>query len=126
MNEDSWRENSWFHLLKGAIDDIDKYIPTGVPFILIDEETWGAGEVFPYRTVFPFLEANGVYNGSPTSDEEAINELERLIKSGAQYVAVAKQCFWWLKAYPAFANFLKAHFKTLLTNERIIIIDLKN
>lgn len=126
IDEEAWRRNSWFHLLKSAIDDINTSIPSEDSFVLVDDETWEMNEMFPGRKVLPFLELDGLYNGAPETDAIAIAELNRLIKGGAKYIAFAKQSFWWLIQYPEFSRYIQSHFSCVLQNERIKIFDLKS
>jgi glycosyltransferase involved in cell wall biosynthesis len=125
IDEELWRRNSWFHLLKAAIDDINTHIPSDDLFILVDDESWNVNEIFPERKILPFLECDGLYNGMPETDAVAINELDRLINSGAKYIVFAKQSFWWFRRYSKFFNYLSTNFSPVLQNDRILIYDLK-
>ena len=125
VDEDAWRRNSWFHLLKAAMDDINTHIPLEDDVIVVDDESWRMKEIFPGRKVLPFLELDGLYNGAPETDAVAITDLNRLIKTGAKYIAFAKQSFWWLTQYPEFSRYIQSHFSCVLQNERIKIFDLK-
>ena len=125
IDEDLWRRNSWFHRLASSIQDIAACIPHEENFILVDDGTWNAREIYPNRIVTPFLERDGQYWGSPENDEIAIQELNRLRDAGAYFIVFAWPSFWWLEYYPEFHMYLRAHFKCVLENERIIVFNLR-
>lgn len=125
VDTDVWRRRSWFHLLSQAINDIASYIPQEDTFILVDDETWGAQEIYPNRIVIPFLECNGQYSGAPENDEIAIKELNRLRNFGIQYIVFAWVSFWWLEHYSRFYEYLRKHYKCIVKNNRIVVFDLK-
>jgi glycosyltransferase involved in cell wall biosynthesis len=125
VNKKSWKENSWFHLLKAALDDIREYIPVTDKFILVDDNAWNANETFADNRAKPFLEVGGVYNGIPQNDAEAIRELDRLRLSGVKYIVFAKHSYWWFDNYPQFTSYLFSEFECKIKNERAVIIDLK-
>lgn len=125
VDKDIWRSRSWFHLLSHAINDIASYLPQDETFILVDDDTWGAQEIYPNRTVIPFLECNGQYNGTPESDDIAIRELRRLLDSSVRFIVFAWPSFWWLEYYQEFHKHLLDNFNCILENERVVIFALK-
>ena len=79
--------------------------------------------VAPGRTVMPFLEHDGQYWGAAPDAPTASNELDRMRRGGAQFVAFAWTGFWWLGHYTLFHEHLRAHFPCVLENERLVIFD---
>ena len=125
VDEEKWKRNSWFHLLKQARENIERIIPHQDPFILVDDESWDVKNSFPNHHVLPFLECDGAYNGPPGDDDIGISELLRLKKMGATFIVFAKQCFWWLQYYPKFNDYLRLHTSCVLETEGLIIFNLK-
>ena len=126
IDEDLWRRNSWFHRLALSIEEIATCIPQEDVFILVDDETWNVREIYPGRTVLPFLERDGQYWGSPENDNIAIQEINRLRDVGARFIVFTWPSFWWFDHYAEFNIYLRANFKCVLENERIIVFDLRN
>lgn len=122
---ESWRKNSWFHRLKASVDELTHIIPTGQSFILVDDDTWGAADLFPEHTVRPFLERDGVSWGPPSDSAAAIRELNRARQNDVPFLVLAWPAFWWFDTYSDFLQYTDEHFPTLIRNERLIIFDLR-
>jgi ATP-binding cassette subfamily B protein len=61
---------------------------------------------------FPQLE-DGTYSGShPADDDEAIAELERLRKRGAEYLVLPASSMWWLDHYEGFRRHLERYTRS--------------
>lgn len=75
---------------------------------LVVAADYGDPTVFYYaeRTGWHFLEKDGIYNGHPTSDADAIADLEGLKSRGATHFVVYSGTFWWLDYYREFAQHL--------------------
>jgi hypothetical protein len=73
----------------------------------------------------PFLERDGEHWGNPPDDQTAIRELERLRCSGSGFIAFAWTAFWWLEEYPGLAHHLETRHRRLLSNDRVILLDLR-
>lgn len=121
-----WRENSWFHKLPQAVQDIREHTEKGSEIILVDDNRWGLTNEFEGRKIYPFLEEDGVYMGSPENDEKAIHELERMREKGAEYIVFAWASFWWLDEYRKLEEYLHFQYTCILNNERIIVFSLQN
>ena len=96
--------------LAQARDALVELVPLDERFILVDEEQ--LRPLLPHRQAIPFLEHEGAYWGPPADDATAIRELERLRVAGAGQIVFVWPCFWWMKHYAAFANHLRANYKT--------------
>ena len=121
----AWKRNSWFHRLQQAVAEIDALVPQSEQFILVDDGTWGATDVFPGNRALPFLERDGQYWGPPQDDHSAIAELERQRRAGVGFIAFAWPAFWWLDHYSQFLHHLDAEFACVLKNDRLVIYDLR-
>src|SRR5262245_32399883 len=76
----AWQRNSWWHKHEIAIQEIAQLLDPGSDFILVDDGTWEPGLVAGRRPI-PFLERDGVYWGPPSDDENAIHELQQVMKA---------------------------------------------
>ncbi len=121
----AWKRNSWFHRLQKSAEEINALVPEGEQFLLVDDSTWGAQEIFPGHRALPFLERNGQFWGAPENDAAAIAELERQRRAGVGFIAFAWSAFWWLDHYAEFRRRLDSEFKCALKNERLVIYDLR-
>ena len=92
-------------------NDIDKIILETDTVIFVDDNTIGDIEFFGKRKVLPFLEKDGIYWGQLEDDEAAIHELERLRRSGADFIVFIKSTFWWFGYYDKFCDYLRSRYK---------------
>jgi glycosyltransferase involved in cell wall biosynthesis len=120
----SWRHHSWFHRLDRALADLALLLPDRGTFILVDDETWGAREIFGPSRVLPFLERDGEYAGPPPDDEVAIRELERLRAAGATRFVLAWPAFWWIDHYRGLLDHLRSRYRCMHQDERLVVHDL--
>lgn len=118
-----WRRSSWFHWLAELVSVLERTIPAGTPFILIDDGLTGISPT-SRRRVRPFPERGGVWWGAPADDAAAIEELERQRAAGARYLAVVWIAGWWLEHYGGFAEHLRAHCPLELEHELVSIFRL--
>jgi FkbM family methyltransferase len=112
-------------LLQQLSDDLCQLVGAGETLILVDEEQCWAGLVIDGRRRLSFLEKDGEYWGPPADDKTAIDELERLRKAGAGYIAFPRSNFWWLLHYGEFHRYLRARFRCSVENGRLIAFDLR-
>ena len=120
----AWKRNSWFHRLQTSIEEINALVPGGGQFMLVDDDTWGAPEIFSGHRAQPFPERDGQFWGAPENDAAALAELERQRRAGAGHIVFAWPAFWWLDHYAQFHQHLDSTFKCVLKNERLVIYDL--
>ena len=75
---------------------------------LIVAANYGDPAVFYYaeRKGWHFLETDGIYNGHPSGDADAIADLEQLRRHGATHLTFYSGTFWWLDYYKEFAHHL--------------------
>jgi 4-amino-4-deoxy-L-arabinose transferase-like glycosyltransferase len=78
------------------------------PDALIVAADMGDPTIFYYaeRKGWHFLEHDAIYNGNPDDSEQAIEDLERLRRSGATHLVFTRNTFWWLRSYPEFGRYL--------------------
>lgn len=114
----------YLHRLIKTTNDIAALIPLGDTFILVDHEVFRA-EVAHGRRAIPFLERDGQYWGPPPDDITAIRELERLRRSGANFIVFGWPAFWWLDYYTELHRYLRSEFRCVLENDRLVVFDLR-
>ena len=114
-----WREG-----VHRATQELATLIPPGEVFILIDEGQF-ENEISTGGRSIPFLEREGSYWGPPPDDITAIRELERLRRSGANFIVFGWPSFWWLDYYSEFNSYLRSKFSCMLHNDRLIVFDLR-
>jgi hypothetical protein len=106
-------------------EDLAALIPPGETFILASEQGL-ENRVAGGRHAIPFFERDGEYWGPPEDDRTAIRELERLRRLGARFIAFAWPAFWWLDYYAKFHGYLRATFRCILENDRLVVFDLRS
>ncbi|MGH7801489.1 MAG: hypothetical protein ACREOW_12850 [Thermodesulfobacteriota bacterium] len=106
------------------VNEIEGLIPIDNKFILVDEDFLGR-DMFKGNRTIPLMECHGKYWGPPNDDETAIKELERLRRSGANYIVFVQTSFWWLEYYTGFHKYLRSKYRFILENERLVVFDLR-
>jgi glycosyltransferase involved in cell wall biosynthesis len=130
---DTWKAGNdsygWMERLRTALVELVPLIPAGESFLLVDGGQWGCasmeGGLIDGRRTIPFLERDGQYWGPPADDEIAIQELERLRRTGAAFIVFAWSAFWWLDYYAAFHRYLRSRFPCRLHDDRLCAFDLQ-
>jgi hypothetical protein len=113
----------WASRLSLAKAELLSVVPRGDRVIFVDDQE--CSDLAIDHVMVPFLERNGVYWGQPSDDAEAIREFERLRQEGARFLAFVWPTFWWLEHYVSFHRHLRARFRCVLQNDRLVIFDLR-
>jgi SAM-dependent methyltransferase len=103
--------------------EVVEIVPSRESLILVADSM---ATEFPIRNMLPFLERDGVYWGSPTNDDEAIRELERMRGSGSAFIVFSWRSFWWLDYYSGLREYLRAQFRCVRQNECLVAFGLRN
>jgi glycosyltransferase involved in cell wall biosynthesis len=119
-----WRSHSWWHRHHRAIHDIATLPAPQRPIAVADDGTWETGPIAG-RPRVPFPALNGDYAGIPLDDETAIAEVERVRGQGVAFLVFGWPTFWWLQYFTAFDSYLRTTYHCRLTNERVIVFDLR-
>src|SRR5262249_50746578 len=104
---------------------ITSLVGPGDAFILVDQDSWGAGPVLGGRRRIPFLERGGGYWGEPGDDATAIRELERLRESGANFMVFAQDALWWLDYYAGLHPSLRATSRCAVAGDALVVFALR-
>ena len=89
--------------LRDAGLELNKITAPGALIVAADT---GDPTMFYYaqRKGWHFLQSDAIYNGNPSDSQQAIADLERLRRRGATHLVFTSNTFWWLDAYPEFAD----------------------
>jgi hypothetical protein len=107
------------------IRDISAVIGADDTFILVDHAVLRGTFTSDRPRAIPFLERDGKYWGLPPDDNTAIQELERLRQSGANFIVFAWPAFWWLDYYAEFLQYLRSNSPCMVENDRLVVFDLR-
>jgi hypothetical protein len=114
----------WQEQLAQASAEVLSVIAAESVLLLADQEELGDA-LAPGRRRIPFLEKDGQYWGPPTDDETAVREFERLRQAGAEFMVFAWPAFWWLDHYAGLHQHLRAKYRCVLANDRLVVFDLR-
>lgn len=120
----SLRKRAWWRRIGKAVRDMERIIPKGATYVLVDDDFWGTGEVLPGRIRRYFTERMARYWGPPKDEGTAIAMLEEMIGQGASFLVLVWSSYWWFDAYPAFSRYLRNHYRCLMENEELVVFDL--
>jgi glycosyltransferase involved in cell wall biosynthesis len=109
--------------IRAACVDLEKLIPAGSTYILVDEDWFGVN-VPQERQALPFLEHDGIYWGLPEDDTAAIREFERLRGKGITFIVFAWMSFWWLDYYSRFHNHIHSSCRQVFQDDRLVVFRL--
>lgn len=112
--------NEWMHLLMQATGEFREIVPPGSRFLLFDQEGFGEG-FSAGRIKVPFMERDGYFNGNPKDDDEAQQELKRLLDNKPEFLVFGWPSFWYRDAYPLFFEKILQQYACILENQRIWI-----
>jgi hypothetical protein len=116
----------WLSQTEELVEEVLQVIAKDAAFILADDNLTGIQSSVAGRRVTPFLERDGQYWGSPSSDEVAINELDRLRTAGLSFLVFAWPAFWWMDYYTGFYKYITLRFACVLRSERAVVFDLRS
>ncbi|MGH7179448.1 MAG: glycosyltransferase family 2 protein [Tepidisphaeraceae bacterium] len=108
-----------------ASETIEKHVPTGESFILIDDSQLGLGNTFRGRRVLPMIERDGQYWGPPADDSEAIRQLDRLVDSGIKWLVFGWPSYWWLDQYWQFRIHVERRFALRANTPHVLVYQLQ-
>lgn len=114
--------SNWSRNVATVWSDIERLIPSNCKFILVDDCELGASN----RNALPFLEFNGRYWGRPANDPQAVDELDRMRRAGADFIVFVWATFWWLEHYAEFNQYLRSKFRCVVENDSLVIFDLRS
>jgi SAM-dependent methyltransferase len=107
-------------------------IPPETTYILVGMDYWFVGidcwysKLLTTRTARPFLERDGEYWGKPETDARAVQELDRMRTSGAEFIAFPRSEWWWFEAYPGMHGYLYSEYTCCFADDHVIIFDLRS
>jgi hypothetical protein len=112
-------------MYRSVVRQIETSVPEDASLVLIDDRRFGLFGYLDRRRVYPFLENNGQYWGSPQNSRQAISELRRLMTLGADHLVVLEASRWWIDHYAEFWNFVTNVGVIALQTGDLTIVKLK-
>jgi hypothetical protein len=111
--------------LQDALLDLLGRAPAGGRVLVADgAQLAAAGRELARFTWLPFLERDGAHWGAPVDSAHAVTELERMRAQGANALAFAWPCLWWLEAYPGLLAHLQRRYRQVSACPNVIVWDL--
>lgn len=83
--------------------ELEELTARGGRAVLLDDGDWFGTDVTDGLGLLPFPERSGVYLGYPTTDDDAVAEVDRVLDSGARWIVVGYPAFWWFDHLPGMA-----------------------
>jgi hypothetical protein len=105
--------------------ELKKITPGDALIVAADD---GNPTLFYYaeRKGWHFPEKDGMWQGGPRDNEQAIVDLEQLRGRGASYFVFPRDTFWWLNYYTDFAQYLKRSAELIRATDDFKIYRLHN
>jgi glycosyltransferase involved in cell wall biosynthesis len=119
-----WGEHAWWLKIQRAITEIEKYIPVGAKFVLIDDDALGSGPDVLGRIRLVFNEQDSAYGGLLEDGASCIRELEKSRSNGARYAVFTWTTNWWTEYYRPLFEHLVAKYRCLESNPIVTIYDI--
>lgn len=119
------KRKGWWRKIGKAVEDLRKVVPGGATYVLVEDDSWGVGNVIPGGSRRCFLDREGCYWGPPGSDKAAIEALEDLRRQGASFLAFAWSSYWWFDYFPEFIDYLRRSYRCPFKNNRVTVFDLR-
>ena len=114
---------AWDEKLEILKDEVRALVPAGETFVLIDDDRV-SDDLFPGRHAAPLMQSDGQSLGAPPDAETAVQELQRLHRSGVNFVVIVWPAFWWLDYYIELREYLEAETRCVLHNSRVVVYEL--
>jgi glycosyltransferase involved in cell wall biosynthesis len=115
-----WRGDAWLRDVAAFATDLDEAIPSGQPFVLVDQGQLVMDQHAGRRAI-PFPERDGIYWGRPAEDGSAGAELDRMRALGHRFIVFAWPAFWWLDHYSDLRARLEACSEPALRTDRALV-----
>lgn len=124
IDRERWDLESWICPLENLAHIIQRHVPPGETFIIIDDNEFDM-DATGGRPAVPLMERGGVYWGSPEDDAEALAALEAHEARGIRFMVLAPPSRWWLDEYPRFFQRLAARSAVLFDDGQLTIYGLR-
>ena len=120
-----WRRRSFYPRVAATVEELERIVTPGTPFVLIDDGVFGMESSERHRAL-PLVERDGVDWGPPSDDDAAIEALQRRLADGAELVAFGWSAFWWRDAYAGFDRYLSEHFERVADDDLLVAYDVRD
>ena len=116
-DERMWREDSWFHRLARAIEELRAVLPSDARIAMGDGGAWGLDDELDGWRFVPFPADRKEYGYAPAGDEHAVAELDAL-PGRADFFVLAWAAFWWRDSYPGLDAYLREGWECVHASEQ--------
>jgi GT2 family glycosyltransferase len=99
--------------------DLERLAGDGGPILLLDDGDWMGSDVTAGLPIEHFPSRDGVFWGFPSSDEDALRDLDEAVRSGATHLVIAWPGRWWLDELPELRGAVERLGPPLLHDDRL-------
>ena len=124
VDRERWDAGSWICPLQELAAAVQRYVPPGQPFILIDDNQFDMDETGG-RPAVQLIARDGVYWGPPDGDAAALDALETRVADGIEFLVLAPESRWWIDEYPRFFERLSRTADVVVDDERLTLYRLR-
>ncbi len=104
---------------------LDRELPSDATLLWVDECQLLDLKPRLVRESQTFPERDGVYQGRPADDEDAIAALDRQREQGAEFIGFIADTMWWLDHYTGLRDHLEANYPRLVDEAYLRVYDLR-
>jgi hypothetical protein len=124
VNRKRWDEESWICPVQDLVDSVQRHVPPGQPFILIDDNQCDMDETGGRRAI-QLIARDGIYWGAPEDDDAAIAALDAHVEEGIEFLALAPESRWWIDEYPRFFRHMSDRGEVVEDDGRLMLYRLR-
>lgn len=103
---------------------LEAVLAPGDDFVVADEDQWRLTSRLAHRGS-PFPHRDGTFEGRPSDDRTAIEEVERERERGTRVIAFVWPQLWWLDSYPDLRRHLRRRFRCIADTDTVVAFDLQ-
>ena len=118
VDRDRWDAESWICPVQDLAAAVQRHVPLGQGFVLIDDNQFDMDETGG-RAAVQLIAKHGIYWGPPDGDAAAIDAFEARVADGIEFLALAPESRWWLDEYPGFFDHLAREADVVVDDGRL-------
>lgn len=105
------------------VEDLLDAVPVGAGVVLVDDYQLSDRLLRAWR-MRRLMDCDGTYRGPPASADAALRDLAAKQADGARFLVIAWSAFWWLDHYAGLSASLRARYRCVLENDRLVVFSL--